>query len=197
VDHADHVALIRAGVAGLENGAWLELGSGGGAFTLALADLLDTGSSIVSVDREDGALREQGRRLAAAFPDARVARVRADFTDPTALADHPGPFDGMLMANALHFVDRRDQEALVGRLLARLRPGARFILVEYDADRGNAWVPHPISYARWERVASGSGLVATRMIGRLPSRFLGAIYSALSEKPGAPAGAATAPLDTA
>jgi len=96
------------------------------------------------------------------------------------------------MANSLHFV--RDKEPVLRRLLAHLRPGGRFILVEYDADRGNPWVPHPVSFARWQDIAASVGLGGTRLIGRVPSRFLGAIYGAASEIPAAPGQWATRPM---
>ncbi len=103
--------------------------------------------------------------------------VEADFTRPLDLP----PLDGVVMANSLHFVRRK--EPVLARVLDALRPGGRLILVEYDADRGNPWVPHPLSYATWERVAAGSGFTSTHLLGRVPSRFLGAIYSALSRRP--------------
>ena len=71
---------------------------------------------------------------------------------------------------------------------ARCAPAARavaFVVVEYDADRGNPWVPHPFSYGSWERLAEAAGLTDTRRIGRVPSRFLDAIYAAESRRPGA------------
>jgi hypothetical protein len=55
--------------------------------------------------------------------------------------------------------------------------------VEYDADRGNPWVPHPFSIGRWRELASEAGLIDTVEIGRVPSRFLGSIYAAVSRKP--------------
>ena len=63
-----------------------------------------------------------------------------------------------------------------------LRAGGRFILVEYDTDDGNPWVPHPLSLGSWVRLATAAGLSGTCVIGRVPSRFLGAIYSAVSER---------------
>lgn len=174
VEHADHVALIRAGVED-RPGTWAELGSGTGAFTLALADVLAGRGSIVSVDRDARALDEQRGRMSLAFPAQSIRFVQADFTRAL---DLPA-LDGLLMANSLHFV--REKEDVLRRLLKHLRPGGRFALVEYDADHGNPWVPHPLSYPMWERLAPTVGLVATRLIGRVPSRFLGAIYSAASE----------------
>jgi ubiquinone/menaquinone biosynthesis C-methylase UbiE len=173
MDHADHVALIRGGVEGLEEGIWADIGSGTGAFTLALVELVGGAGSIVSVDRDAGALREQARRLAETMPNVLVRQIRADFTEPLPL----GPLDGMVVANSLHFA--RDQALVLRSLVRSLRRGGRFVLVEYDAEAGNRWVPHPIPSRRWPDLAERAGLRETRALHRVPSRFLGAIYSAL------------------
>jgi ubiquinone/menaquinone biosynthesis C-methylase UbiE len=177
VEHAELVALIRDGVV---PGSWADLGSGGGAFTMALADLLGPGARIVSVDRDGGALREQRRAMEAGFPGAAVDYRQADFTRPLDLPE----LDGVLMANSLHFVRRR--EPVLERVRRALRPGGRLLLVEYDADRGSPWVPHPMSYRTWERIAADAGFEGTRELARRPSRYLGAMYSALSRRPAAP-----------
>jgi SAM-dependent methyltransferase len=179
VDHNDHVGLIRAGVEGAGR-RWLELGAGEGAFTLALADVLGTGGEIVAVDRDAGALRRLGAEIGRRFPGTTLTTVVGDFRD--ALPD--GPFDGVLAANSLHFV--ADPLAVVLRARATLRPGGRLIVVEYDADRGNPWVPHPFSFRTWQSMSAQAGLAETRLIGRVPSRFLGSIYAAVSEIPSAP-----------
>lgn len=173
MDHRDHVGLIRAGVEGA-GPTWADLGSGGGAFTLALADLLGPGSIIHSVDRDARALREQAAALAARFPDVVVHQVVADFTQPLALPE----LDGLVMANSLHFV--RDKLPVLRRVIGHLKPGGRFVLVEYDADRGNPWVPHPLSFGTWTALAADAGLRDTRRIATVPSRFLGSIYSSVS-----------------
>ena len=171
MDHADHVALIHDGVA---PGTWAELGSGNGAFTLALADLLGARGRIISVDRDAGALQQQATALNHRFPDVQLRQVVADFTGELELPE----LDGLLMANSLHFI--RDKVELLPRLVAHLRPGGRFVLVEYGTDRGNPWVPHPISFETWRRLAAGAGLGETRRLAAVPSRFLGSIYSAQS-----------------
>ena len=175
MEHADHVDLIRDGVV---RGVWAELGSGSGAFTLALADLLGQDAHIVSVDRDGGALRRQRETMEARFPTALVEYVRGDFTRALDL----GGLEGIVMANSLHFVRRK--EPALQLVHGYLKPGGRLVLVEYDADRGNLWVPHPLSFASWERVATASGFIGTRLLARRPSRYLGAIYSALSLRPG-------------
>lgn len=175
MDHQDIVDLVRDGVA---PGVWADLGSGAGAFTLALADLLGPGARIVSVDRDGGALRRQRQAMETRFPEAAVEYRQADFTRPL---DGLPELDGIVMANSLHFVRRK--EPVLAAVRGWLRPGGRLVLVEYDADRGNPWVPHPLSYATWERVAGESGFTGTRLLARRPSRHLGAMYSALSIRP--------------
>ena len=187
MDHHDHVGLIRAGIepsatapaspaplvpAGAPR--WLELGAGEGAFTLALADLLGPGASISALDRDADALRRLANELAARFPGRHLVTVVGDFRDPLPA----GPFDGVLAANSLHFVG--DPVGVLRRAAAVVQPGGRLIVVEYDADRGNPWVPHPFSSARFGKIATAAGFVQPREIGRVPSRFLGAIYAAMA-----------------
>jgi ubiquinone/menaquinone biosynthesis C-methylase UbiE len=175
MDHEDHVALIRAAVEAVgPGGTWADLGSGWGAFTLALADLLGPGSTIYSVDRDRGSLREQERDMRSRFPGVHVEYVQADFTRPLDLPR----LDGIVMANSLHYV--KDKGPLVEHVRDYLKPGGRFVLVEYNADRGNMWVPHPLSYPTWEALARRTGFASTRLIARHPSRFLGEIYAAES-----------------
>jgi SAM-dependent methyltransferase len=177
MDHGDHVALIRQGV-GAGGGTWADIGAGEGAFTLALADVLGPGAEIVAVDRDAGTLRRNQEAVAARFPATRLTTIVADLTGPLALPT----LDGLVVANSLHFVGRDRQVAVIRSLAGHLRPGAPFIVVEYDADRGNPWVPHPFSSRSWEDLAAEAGLVDTTLIGRVPSRFLGAIYSAVSRR---------------
>ncbi len=184
MNHHDHVALLREGVLDHRNGTdtglsvplvWADLGSGGGAFTLALAELLGNTAVIHSVDQNRTALKEQECAMQERFPAAVVHYHHADFTRPLDLPT----LDGIVMANALHFV--AEKAPVVRRLRALLRPGGRLILVEYDTDRGNRWVPYPLSYPTWSALARSVGFGTTRFLTAVPSRFLGAIYSALSE----------------
>jgi SAM-dependent methyltransferase len=174
MDHRDHVELLRDGVAG--PGRWLELGAGDGEFTLALAELLGPGGSIVAQDRDPAALQRLDGRVRATFPEVRLETVAADFT--RSLPD--GSFDGVLAANSLHFV--RDPRPVLGAIRDRLAPGGSLLLVEYDADHGNQWVPFPISYGAWRRLAPAVGFAVPRRLGHIPSRFLGAIYAAAADR---------------
>lgn len=183
MNHADHVALLRPGVvAGPGEMAppasvWADLGAGEGAFTRALADLLGPGATIHMIDRDRRALERGAAETARHFPGVTIIPHAADFTADLNLP----PLDGLVMANSLHFVRDGDKAALLRRLRVLLKPGGRFLLVEYNADRGNMWVPHPLSYATWAALAARAGFVRVSLLGRVPSRFLGEIYSALAE----------------
>jgi ubiquinone/menaquinone biosynthesis C-methylase UbiE len=178
MNHADHLALIRDGVAGA-GPRWLELGAGTGAFTLALVDLLGAEADVTAVDRDAAALEELRSAVDRRFPAATLTPVVADFTHP--LLAEPGEFDGVLMANSLHFV--RDKEPILRAAIGTIRPEGRFLLVEYGSDHGNPWVPWPLSYPSWVELAAAVGLRDTRKIGEVPSRFLGSIYAAASVGP--------------
>lgn len=173
MNHADHVALIREGVP-RPGGVWADLGSGRGAFTLALAELVGPAGEIYSVDRDRNALREQERAMRAPFAAMAVHYLAADFTRPLNLP----PLDGMVMANSLHFL--RDKDAAVRLIRSYLKPGGRLIVVEYNVERGNFAVPYPLTFGAWEALAHRSGFVETRLLMTRPSRFLGEIFSAVS-----------------
>jgi SAM-dependent methyltransferase len=176
MDHGALVALIRDEVT-TTVGRWAELGAGEGAFTLALADLLGPGAHITAVDRDANPLGRFEAEAAKRFPATDVETVVADFTRPLGLTD----LDGVLMANSLHFV--RNKKPVLESVREMLRPGGSLVVVEYGADRGNLWVPHPFSHPTWERLAADAGFVRTRLLRTRPSRFLGSLYSAVAERP--------------
>jgi ubiquinone/menaquinone biosynthesis C-methylase UbiE len=171
VNHSDLVALIKEGIT-QRGGRWADLGSGQGAFTLALADLLGPGTHITAVDRDAGALRYLERDR---FPGVEIETQVGDFTRPLTLSN----LDGVVMANSLHFV--KDKAPVLESVRKMLRPGGTLVVVEYGTDRGNLWVPHPFSYERWEEMAAQAGFVKTRLLQTIPSRHTGSMYSAASE----------------
>jgi ubiquinone/menaquinone biosynthesis C-methylase UbiE len=170
VDHADHVRLLTGGVT--SGGTWVDLGAGTGAFTLALAELVGPTGEVIAVDRDRGALRELERSVRRG--GAAVRTMSADFTKPIELP----ALDGIVMANSLHFV--KDKVPVLALVRGMLKPSARLLLVEYDADRGNTWVPHPMSFETWRALADANGFSGTRKLASVPSRFLGRIFSAES-----------------
>jgi ubiquinone/menaquinone biosynthesis C-methylase UbiE len=170
VDHADHVRLLRDGVT--RGGTWADLGAGTGAFTFALAELVGPDGEVIAVDRDRGALRDLKR--AAPPGGAAIRTLAGDFTKPI---DLPA-LDGIVMANSLHFV--RGKAPVLANVHGMLKSSGRLLLVEYDTDKGNHWVPYPLSFDTWRTLADASGFTDTRKLATVPSRFLGRIFSAVS-----------------
>src|SRR6476469_9040002 len=127
MDHRDHVNLLRNGI--LETGGvWADFGSGSGAFTLALRELVGAEAEIFSIEQDGGRLREQEQEFARMFPKSNVHFLRADFSKTLELP----PLDGVVMANALHYF--RDKEGVLKKVHGYLKPKGVFILVEYNVD---------------------------------------------------------------
>ena len=179
MDHSDHVNLLRDGIP-QPGGVWADLGSGTGAFTLALAELIGPNGQIYSVDKRRDALQRQEQAMLARFPKMTVHYRVGDFAR---WLDLP-PLDGVVMANSLHFQPQKDPVLHLVR--GYLRPGGRLVVVEYETDRGNPWVPYPFSFRTWEKLARRNGLEDTTLLMTRPSRFLGQIYSGVSCVPQIP-----------
>lgn len=173
MNHTDHVNLLRNGVP-VAGGVWADFGAGSGAFTLALAELVVPGATIYAVDRERGALHQLTQLMHARFPAVHLHVLVADFTHPLALP----PLDGIVMANSLHF--ERRKEDVLQRVRDYLKPQGRLLLVEYNTDRGNMWVPHPLSFPKWQALAGRCGFARTDLLSTHPSSFLGEFYAAAS-----------------
>ena len=112
--------------------------------------------------------------MRARFPANHVEYINADFMRPLDLP----PLDGIVMANSLHFV--RHKDPVLQMVRGYLRPGGRLLLVEYSTDRGNMWVPFPLSYNTWEALARQNGFMQTQLLATVPSRYFGGMYSAMS-----------------
>jgi ubiquinone/menaquinone biosynthesis C-methylase UbiE len=172
MNHADHVRLIAPGVETGSGGVWADLGAGTGAFTLALRDVAGPDVEIVAIDRDRHALQSLRAAVDRHFPGTHLETRTADFTEPLDLP----PLDGILAANAIHYV--RDQAALLRRWRAYLKPGGRLIVVEYDTDAGNRWVPYALSFRTFAAVAKNAGFDEPVLLGTVPSRFLGRMFAA-------------------
>jgi ubiquinone/menaquinone biosynthesis C-methylase UbiE len=175
MNHADHVYLLQAGIPA-PGGVWADLGAGTGAFTLALADLIGPSGQLIAVDRDLAALQQQAAMMQKRFHAVPIRYQNADFTQPLDLPI----LDGIVLANSLHFVPYADQIALLTRLKGYLQPTGRLLLVEYDSDQGNPWVPYPRRYERWAEIALESGFGQVSLLQHVPSRYLGAMFSTLA-----------------
>jgi len=176
MDHNDHLKLLRP--ADLTPGAtWADLGAGSGAFTLALRELLGLSAEIFAVDRDRSRLSSLEQAYRSMFGSVEhLHLVSADFTKAMDLP----PLDGALMANSLHFF--RNKEKVLRHVGTFLKPGGTFLLVEYNVDRGNPWVPHPLSFKTFCDLAPRAGFSDPRLLAKQPSRFLREFYSAIAVK---------------
>ena len=180
MEHAEHVNLIRRGIPPADSAApgctWADFGSGRGAFTLALAELIQPGGTIFSIDKDESALKIQKQQMRARFPEVQVNYLKASYTHRLELP----ALDGIVAANTLHFI--RDKKPVLDLLFSYLKPHGRMILVEYNIENGNYAVPYPLPYKAWERLAKAIGFASTQLLATRPSHFLREIYSAISIK---------------
>lgn len=169
--HEQAVGLIRGGVAAGER--WADLGAGRGTFTAALLDLVGSAGEVWAVDRDAKAVAA----LSSLVSGGGTLHVfRADFTLPLELPS----LDGILLANALHFV--RDQEEVLSRIVRHLEADGKLLLVEYDRTTWNPWVPHPIPIRRFDALCAAVGLTPPDEIGRRPSRYHRKMYAAVARR---------------
>jgi ubiquinone/menaquinone biosynthesis C-methylase UbiE len=175
MDHRDHVALLRP--ADLPpGGRWADFGAGGGAFTLALRELVGPQADIYAVDKDRSRLAGLNQVYHERFGDtAHLYVIVGDFSRSLAAQGMP-MLDGILMANSLHFF--KDKETILRHVRTFLRPGGLLLLVEYNVDSGNFWVPHPLSFETFRLLAPRAGFSEPRLLAKRPSSFLRELYSA-------------------
>ena len=166
------VQLIKEGVSTDGNAqTWSDVGAGSGLFTQALSMLLPAGSSIIAIDKDRAALDsitlvQQGIHLKKSVVDF----VKTPLELPS--------MDGILLANALHFSP--DKLDLLRQVRSTLKASGRIILIEYDTDSANQWVPYPVSIKSLKSLAESAGFDSVKKIGETPSVYNRAmIYAAV------------------
>jgi len=176
MDHNDHVNLLRP--ANLkQGGTWADFGAGSGAFTLALRELAGLEATIYAVDKDRASLRELENSHLARFRFAasrNLILLQNDFSHPLDLP----LLDGIVMANSLHFF--KDKEKILRHVHGFLKPNGALLLVEYNVDSGNLWVPHPLSFEKYHTLTPRVGFSEPRLLATAPSRFLKEFYSAVT-----------------
>jgi ubiquinone/menaquinone biosynthesis C-methylase UbiE len=162
MQHVEAISLIGKAIQTTHAERWADLGCGSGTFTKALAALLPAGSHIIAIDQQKQSFNIPG-----------VEFYRADLVqDPLPLQ----LLDGILMANAFHYV--RDKAALITKLESYFFKEPRFVFVEYDTTRSNPWVPYPISFAALQSFFAQTGYQSIKVSERRSS-FGGLMYTAL------------------
>jgi trans-aconitate methyltransferase len=159
---SEAINLIRYdGLSQEFNATWADLGSGSGLFTYALASVLPIGSVIYAVDQQTVVLGKHSNPK-----NTIIRQQQANFiTDEL----HLPPLDGILMANSLHFV--KDKVALIQKLSNYLKENSGFLIVEYDTDAANKWVPFPVSYQKLKLLFKQTGYIKVTKLQEKPSLY--------------------------
>lgn len=153
---------------------WMDLGCGSGTFTKALSTLVGKGSMVYAID----ASRSSLDKVPGSVDGVTIHKVAADFiVDELPAAS----VDGILMANSLHYV--ADKPSLIRKLSAHLKPAAALLVVEYDTNKANQWVPHPISFNELQTLLGDHDFESIKKIGQAPSVYhAGGMYAARIKK---------------
>ena len=141
---------------------WLDLGCGTGLFTLALAGNLPAASKIIAIDKDEKALR----KIPATVNDVVIQTTAGDFVyDALDLEE----VDGILIANSLHYV--KDKETLLRKLISSMKTNGVFLIVEYDRQTGNQWVPYPLTIDAAKALFKSLGYSGFQVLNKRPSVF--------------------------
>ena len=140
---------------------WVDLGAGNGLFTYALSTLISDNSIIYSIDSDAQSLNAINIRK-----PVKLEKICADFEKENWAAE---PLTGVLMANALHYV--KDKERLLKKIAESMAPGGRLIIVEYEMEKPNTWVPYPVGFDRLGELVFRTAYKSIRKLNEVPSVY--------------------------
>jgi ubiquinone/menaquinone biosynthesis C-methylase UbiE len=153
--------IAHPSLAQQNNALWADLGCGSGLFTYALANLLPDGSRIYAIDKREVEFSKQTKPS-----NTVIERRQADFVTQALNLPH---LDGILMANSLHYVP--DKTAFIQQIRPCLKDHGGFLVVEYDTDTSNRWVPYPIRYAALKLLFETAGFPSVTWLGERSSVY--------------------------
>ncbi|MDQ6902997.1 MAG: class I SAM-dependent methyltransferase [Bacteroidota bacterium] len=137
---------------------WADLGCGSGTFTYVLANNLKHGSTIYAVDKVMPRLTSTN--------DVEIKNTKANIEN---IAFATKELDGILMANSLHYI--KDKSKLIKTLTSFLKVNGKFLIVEYDTNKANRWVPFPLPFDELPLLFRNSGFSIIDKIGERSSIF--------------------------
>ena len=151
---------------------WADLGAGNGVFTHALSTLLPDGSTLYAVDMD--AYRMESIRV---WQQITLKRIQADFVGDAWKTE---PLNGVLMANSLHFV--KDKESFLRKLKGKLALDGKLLIIEYEMEKGNTWVPYPVGFKKLLEIIQQAGYASLKKLKEVPSVYDNRMmYSAVIE----------------
>jgi trans-aconitate methyltransferase len=141
---------------------WADLGCGSGLFTKALASLLPRRSIIHAVDVDAKALQ----KIPKEYNGVSIETSVMDFSSGELALQ---PLDGILMANSLHYV--KDKEPFLKGMIDVLKKDGCFLLVDYDMNKANQWVPYPLPIVVAEELFLKCGASSFNLLNKRKSVF--------------------------
>lgn len=158
---SDAIALIdHPSLHSSNTSTWADLGCGSGLFTQALSSFLTAGSTVHAIDKASV------HQLPDHFNDVFIKKAQLDFVATPLLLSS---LDGILMANSLHYV--KEQLAFIKKAETSLHKNGSFLIVEYDTDRANTWVPYPLSFSALKKLFHQAGYALVEKINERPSLY--------------------------
>ena len=134
------------------------LGCGSGTFTIALSHLLGERSKIYAVDKQMQNIQSSN--------DVEIEFIRADFSSDILPISN---LDGILMANALHYV--KDKSTFIDKIKDYLQVDGQLIIVEYEMEHANQWVPYPLPFHQLKNLFAKHGFNAIQKTGEYNSIY--------------------------
>ncbi|HRP57639.1 class I SAM-dependent methyltransferase [Agriterribacter sp.] len=155
--------------------AWADLGCGSGTFTMALATLLYPGSVVHAIDNNAAALKQ----IPPGYNQVSIEKHKIDFVGGVLPFDK---VDGILMANALHYVQQKVD--FIKKTAGFLKDKGQFLIVEYNTDQPvPVWVPFPVSFASLQNLFHDADFNTIRLLSEHPSVYGHApMYSAIVKR---------------
>lgn len=144
---------------------WADLGCGDGVFTELLAGIIPAHSKITAVDRMPQTLSTRMEN------DVSVTFQKADFENDELNLNN---LDGVLMANSLHYI--HDKERLISKLEAYFAEKKQFLIVEYEKESANRWVPFPIHFEKLKELFYKLGYQSVEKLNTRRSHYGGEMY---------------------
>lgn len=150
---------------------WADLGCGDGVFTELLAGILPLKSTIFAIDKSTQRLNPiMGNEISVNFQKANFEKDELDFNN----------LNGILMANSFHYI--HDKEKLIKKLEAYFYEKKTFLIVEYDTNVANPWVPFPINFEKLKELFHKFGYKSIEKLNVRKSNYGGEMYIALIQK---------------